>query len=174
MTKNPDNDITIYITKNKKEKGVSGVYFPPEQTNSSKHAIVLDNNFLLSDLVRSPDAQDKADDEGNVILHELEHFMDRLDGKVDGLRIGWDTEKQNEWREIANKMVLKNFNNRGAFPTNFQYMLKANKEELLASAYEMFDADPITLKDKAPEAYNFIAKERGYDSAEAMANSDIG
>ncbi len=170
---NPDNDITIYITENNKEKDIAGVYFPPEQTKSTKHAIVLDNITFMNDSIQEPDPEDKSNSEANVLLHEWGHFMDRMDGKVDGLRVGWDAQKQNEWREIANKMVIKNFNEHGSFPKNFQYMLKANKEELLAAAFELFDIDPISLKSKAPEAYAFIAKDRGYDPASAMQNSGL-
>ena len=160
-------NVTFFVAKNDNKDGTIGLYLSPEELEAKKHVVTVDENALLEQFVQKPDLQGGQGQNIGVGFHEFQHLLDGLDGKVDGFQIGWSQAKKDQWKGIVNNLVLKRYNNPEAFPRNFGYALSSNNREALAGLDELFNVDSISLKKFAPEAYAFIAADKGYDPAQA-------
>ncbi len=104
------------------------------------------------------------DDNKNVGVHEFAHFIDGLDGKIDGFPMALLPKGDvTEWNLLAQKyMGLIE-----AGDTLIDRYATKNRSEFFAVSSEFFFENPFLMEKKYPELYHFLAKIYGTNLASA-------
>jgi MtfA peptidase len=102
------------------------------------------------------------DDNKNVGVHEFAHFIDGLDGKIDGFpMVLLSSEDVVVWNLLAQKYM----GIIDAGDTLIDRYATKNRSEFFAVVSEFFFENPFLMEKKYPELYAFLTKIYGTDLA---------
>ena len=107
------------------------------------------------------------DDNKNVGVHEFAHFIDGLDGKIDGFPM---TLLHSEDVVVWNLLAQKYMGVIEASDTLIDRYATKNRSEFFAVVSEFFFENPFLMEKKYPELYTFLAKIYGTNLAKDYRN----
>lgn len=94
----------------------------------------------------------------NVAIHEFAHFVDGLDGAMEGEPPLPTSELQQRWRQVANReMQLLKYRAENGLPTVLDPYGMENPAEFFAVATEAFYCDGRQLSDEHSELYELLS-----------------
>jgi Mlc titration factor MtfA (ptsG expression regulator) len=103
----------------------------------------------------------------NVVVHELVHHLDGLDGEISGVPILGDRESQAQWEEVASSEFARLQHEIDSGRETFLDPYAAtHRAEFLAVACEAFFEVPLELKAHHPELHNCLVSLFRVDPAE--------
>ena len=104
---------------------------------------------------------------GNVVIHEMAHQIDRQSGDIDGMPPLHGELDARAWRETfdENLEALRRKASRGRKTPLDEYACES-REEFFAVASERFFAAPVSLERRLPEIYRLLSQFYLQDPAE--------
>ena len=96
---------------------------------------------------------------GNVVIHEMAHQLDRLNGEIDGVPPLHGELDPERWRDTFDETLeaLRRQVSRGQRTPIDDYACES-REELFAVASERFFAAPVSLERKLPQIYHLLSQ----------------
>jgi hypothetical protein len=103
-----------------------------------------------------------AKDGNNVVIHEIAHKIDFLDGDADGTPPLETAEDRREWARVCNEAFLAHKSGEEHFLRKYA---QTNEAEFFAVATEVFFEKPKQMLHELPELYGLLARFYNLDLA---------
>lgn len=103
-----------------------------------------------------------AQDGNNVVIHEIAHKIDFLDGDADGTPPLETAEDRREWARVCSEAFLAHKRGEEHFLRKYA---QTNEAEFFAVATEVFFEKPKQMRHELPELYGLLARFYNLDLA---------